>query len=378
MSGPANQIAVAAGEAMSVLNDYTREQIDIIKNNIAPPNMSDAHLAYCLTVAKSRNLDPFKKQVYFALRNKKVKDAWGKESYVAAVTVEPTIDGFRSMAEQTGELDGYEGPYWCGSDGVWADVWLSSKEPPVAAKIVVFRKGRNRGTTAVARYDAYKQDGPVWQKMGDSMLAKCAESLALRKAFPAELGEFYTHEEMAQADSPNRFGQLPQEQRAEVQQPAVVVNLPPPVVQQAPAVQQSPRVQAAPRQGAAPRQVTPPAPVQQVAAPAQLQAQPTYREKAPQERPVARQADGLPEAWTSSDPIPASIQLWCKPLAVCGERTIYQLTISELELVVEQAAIAYERAAASTKGTQRLLEILNSIGSAADLLLTQRLAEGAQ
>jgi hypothetical protein len=75
--------------------------------------------------------------------------------------------------------------------------------------VIVFRQGQTRGYTGIATYDSYMQEGPdghpnnMWRRLPDTMLAKCAESLALRKAFPSQLAGVYTPEEMGQADNPD-------------------------------------------------------------------------------------------------------------------------------------------------------------------------------
>jgi RecT family protein len=70
----------------------------------------------------------------------------------------------------------------------------------------VLRSDFQEPIVAIALYSEYvqkKKDGTpnsMWQKMAANQLAKCAESLALRKAFPRDLSGFYSREEMGQAE----------------------------------------------------------------------------------------------------------------------------------------------------------------------------------
>lgn len=151
-------------------------------------------------------LDPFARQIYMIKR--KQWDADKKQS-VEKQTIQTGIDGFRLIARRAAdkrkETLGYADTLWCGDDGQWRDVWLSV-EPPAAAKVTVYRDGQPFPAVALMReFRAAKKDGTPaaqWASKPVHMIAKCAEALALRMAFPQDLSGLYTTDETG-ADEPD-------------------------------------------------------------------------------------------------------------------------------------------------------------------------------
>jgi phage recombination protein Bet len=176
---------------------YTHEQLDLIKRTFAA-GTNDLEFALFMETANRTGLSPLAKQIYAVKR-------WSKKDKREVMSIQTGIDGYRLIADRTGQYDGHDGPFWCGPDGVWREVWFDN-EPPKAAKVVVYKRGSTRGFPGVAHWREYVQldrdENPTrfWANMPATMLAKCAESLALRKAFPQELSGLYTVDEMGQAD----------------------------------------------------------------------------------------------------------------------------------------------------------------------------------
>lgn len=161
---------------------------ELIKRTVAKDATND-ELEIFLHQCRKTGLDPLAKQIYFQKRKN-----WktGEEK----MTIITGIDGYRLVADRTGKYAGNDDPEFDDSEG-----------QPKWAKVTVWKivAGVRCPFTATARWEQYfpgEKGGHMWLKMKHLMLGKCAEALALRKAFPAELSGVYTADEMDQAGEP--------------------------------------------------------------------------------------------------------------------------------------------------------------------------------
>jgi phage recombination protein Bet len=171
------------------LIQFKEEQIELIKQQIAP-EATDNELKLFLYQAQRTGLDPLTRQIYCIHRNVKTTE-FGKDVWKKKMTIQTSIDGFRVIAERSGEYAGQDEPIYTEENGKL-----------ISCKITVYKfRGdvRYPASVGVAYLSEYAQTTTIWNKMPRIMLAKVAEALALRKAFPQDLSGLYTSDEIADA-----------------------------------------------------------------------------------------------------------------------------------------------------------------------------------
>lgn len=184
---------------------FTGAQVAALRQ-IGVEEATDGDLQVFFHVAKRSGLDPFARQIHMVgrrSRNQRTND-WEMK-----YTIQVGIDGYRLIgrraadrARATISMDPVE---WSDRDGRWRDVWNNAWGTPLAARITIRRNGEP--FPAIALFDEYAQtnrDGKLtsmWAQRPAGQIAKCAEALAWREAFPQDLAGIYTDEEMGQADN---------------------------------------------------------------------------------------------------------------------------------------------------------------------------------
>jgi phage recombination protein Bet len=159
----------------------TADQRDLITRTVAKDATVDELKLYLYDCAR-QGVHPLDKLIHFTKRS-------GKYTPITS------IDFMRIRAAETGEYAGSD-------DAVFT---VRHDEAPLTATVTVYRLvgGIRCAFTATARWAEYKPDvnAFMWDKMPHTMLAKCAEALALRKGFPRQLAGLYAKEELDQAEA---------------------------------------------------------------------------------------------------------------------------------------------------------------------------------
>ncbi len=171
--------------------NFSNEQIDILKNSICK-GVSNEEFQIFIMACNKTQLDPFMRQIYAVKR-------WDSKQNKNVMTIQTGIDGYRLIAERTGCYAPDSEP-----------TYNYDSEGRLTSSTAYIKKQTKDGTwhtiSASAYMDEYCQktkDGRpmgMWSNMPRTMLSKCAEAQALRKAFPAEMSGVYTKEEMQQAE----------------------------------------------------------------------------------------------------------------------------------------------------------------------------------
>lgn len=171
MAGTKNGLAVLAQPGG---RKYSDEERDLIRRTfcVSPKGQTatDDEIALFISTCERTGLDPFARQIYAVFR-------YDKDKRREVMSIQVAIDGFRLIAERSGQYAGQIGPEWCGPDGVWRDIWIGPGYP-FAARVGVLKAGFQQPLTAVAKWSSYVQQyngqpSRMWANMPDVMIAKC-------------------------------------------------------------------------------------------------------------------------------------------------------------------------------------------------------------
>jgi phage recombination protein Bet len=211
-------IVKAEGSALAIdphQSNFSPTQVAALQQ-IGVEHASPGDLSVFFHVCQRSGLDPFAKQIYMIGRNSRelVDGEWRN---VVKQTIQTGIDGFRLIgrraADRANHAVSVSAPEWAHEDGSWRPVWRKAWGRPVAARVTIHRGGEP--FVAVALFDEYaqtKRDGELtqmWAQRPAGQIAKCAEALAWRLAFPQDLSGIYADVEMEQAESHGGQPQAP-------------------------------------------------------------------------------------------------------------------------------------------------------------------------
>jgi len=186
----------------------TPSQWRVLTDAIFPAAKTPEAITLALDYCSARKLDPFKRAVH-------IVPMWNSSLRREVETVWPGINELQVTAARTGQWAGMDEPKWgpikkrtfkgrVGKDNNQRDVEVTLEYPEWCAVTVYRMIGgeRHAFTEPVYWEESYSRQGrtevpnEMWQKRLRGQLHKNAKAASLRAAFPEEMGNDYTAEEM--------------------------------------------------------------------------------------------------------------------------------------------------------------------------------------
>ena len=206
MNSVTSELAIQSSKSNKLQQEqyYDQKKVELIKRTICK-GATDDELQLFIQTCKKTGLDPFMRQIFSVKR-------WDSSEKREVMTIQTGIDGYRLIADRTGRYAPGRNPefsYDGQSNLRSAKSYVKKKTPD----------GVWHEVSAIAFWDEYvqktKQGEPTlfWKTKGHIMLSKCAEMLALRRAFPAELSGLHIQSD----ESPQEiFKEQAQEKKTEI------------------------------------------------------------------------------------------------------------------------------------------------------------------
>ena len=171
-------------------NALTESEFKFIKEivcNNAPDNLVEHYIRSC----KEYGFNPFLKHGYLV----KMGDTY---AFIAS------IQKLRSIAMESGQYAGRTENIFFDQNYNKFNEWIFDY-PPTLCKIGIYRKGIETPFYGTAKFSEFNKGNKFWRDMPSTMLAKVAESIALRLAFPDYIHNVYSEDEMPSFDNRNPF-----------------------------------------------------------------------------------------------------------------------------------------------------------------------------
>jgi phage recombination protein Bet len=202
------QVTIVQGNR---IRELRHDEIELLKRTVARGCTED-EFALFLWVCRKHRVDPLTRQIYPVKRwlskhhkEKRLTEAGGEiEVWVGGeqMTIQMGIDGYRALAAR-GHRD------FGGCDDAEFVMYQPERKTPAGrtiperATIRMWKRGLDHPVTATAFWEEFapadlnEAKADFYNRMPKHMLAKCAESLAIRKGYP-DMADIYTDEEMTQ------------------------------------------------------------------------------------------------------------------------------------------------------------------------------------